>query len=152
MSSLPSLVEERQAFLTQLSGMPCTDTAVFATQHSADKVAHRNETGGLRHKRPCARRQQLPQPHPQSVSDYYRLNGSYPGGMGSMQQEFAQMDVGRQQMRYIDLMQERDLMKYGTNDGEQITLPPSVCNPDARCSPRWRTFFLIYNFIIKILA
>nr|CDP95043.1 BMA-SEC-24.2, isoform a [Brugia malayi] len=39
-----------------------------------------------------------------------------------------------QSTRYVDLMQERDLLKYGTDD-EEIALPPTVCNPDARCSP-----------------
>ncbi|VDM08411.1 unnamed protein product [Wuchereria bancrofti] len=39
-----------------------------------------------------------------------------------------------QSTRYVDLMQERDLLKYGTDD-EEIALPPTVCNPDARCNP-----------------
>ncbi|EFO26433.2 Sec23/Sec24 trunk domain-containing protein [Loa loa] len=70
----------------------------------------------------------------QLLNDHYQMNGNYPGGMGSLQQEFAKMNYGIKSIRYVDLMQERDLMKYGTED-EEIALPPTVCNPDARCNP-----------------
>ncbi|VDK87730.1 unnamed protein product [Litomosoides sigmodontis] len=74
------------------------------------------------------------QPQSQPLKDHYQMNGSYSSGMSSLQQEFARMNYEMQSTRYVDLMQERDLMKYGTDD-EKIALPPTVCNPDARCNP-----------------
>uniref|UniRef100_A0A1I8E8P3 Sec23/Sec24 trunk domain-containing protein n=1 Tax=Wuchereria bancrofti TaxID=6293 RepID=A0A1I8E8P3_WUCBA len=96
-------------------------------------VAYRDNTKneiGLHHSFPVLNK------HSQSQlsNDHYQMNGNYPGGMGNLQQEFARMNYGMQSTRYVDLMQERDLLKYGTDD-EEIALPPTVCNPDARCNP-----------------
>ncbi|VDN82098.1 unnamed protein product [Brugia pahangi] len=96
-------------------------------------VAYRNNTKneiGLHHSFGVLNK------HSQSQlsNDHYQMNGNYPGGMGNLQQEFARMNYGIRSTRYVDLMQERDLLKYGTDD-EEIALPPTVCNPDARCSP-----------------
>ncbi|VDO31004.1 unnamed protein product [Onchocerca flexuosa] len=96
-------------------------------------VAYRNNGRneiGLPHSFP------VPNKHSKSqqLNDHYQMNGNYPGGMGSLQQEFARMTHGMQSAKYVDLIQERDLIKYGTDD-EEIALPPTVCNPDARCSP-----------------
>uniref|UniRef100_A0A915PQB6 Uncharacterized protein n=1 Tax=Setaria digitata TaxID=48799 RepID=A0A915PQB6_9BILA len=115
-----------------------TDSVVTCTQHLppsftqpvmsiASRSNARNEIS-LHHSFPTLNK------YSQPLKGHYRMNGNYPGGMGSLQQEFAQMNYGMQPARCIDLMQERDLLKYGTDD-EEIALPPTVCNPDVRCNP-----------------
>ncbi|CAG9530556.1 unnamed protein product [Cercopithifilaria johnstoni] len=131
----------------QTSSFPCLpdqdtnpDSVVTGAQYlppaSAElltKVAYRSNARneiGLHHSFPILNKHS----QPQLLNDHYLMNGNYPGGVGSLQQEFARMNYGMQSTRYVDLMQERDLMKYGTDD-EEIALPPTVCNPDARCNP-----------------
>ncbi|VDK65559.1 unnamed protein product [Onchocerca ochengi] len=115
------------------SVVTCAQYLPPSSVYPLTSVAYRNNARseiGLSHNFPVPNKQSKSQP----LNDHYQMNGNYPGGIGSLQQEFARMTHGVQSARYIDLIQERDLMKYGTDD-EEIALPPTVCNPDARCSP-----------------
>lgn len=89
MSTLPSLpIPELHPSLTQPSTQYVHPTCL-GTQLSSSKLygnESRNEAS-LYYNYLNSNSHQLPQP----VNNVYRLNGNYPGGMGSMQQEFARM-------------------------------------------------------------
>ncbi|VBB27706.1 unnamed protein product [Acanthocheilonema viteae] len=115
------------------SVVTCAQYLPLASTEPLTSVAYRSNARNevdLHHNFPALSKHSQQQP----LNDNFQMNGNYPGGMGSLQQEFARMNYGMQSTKYIDLMQERDLMKYGTDD-EEIALPPTVCNPDARCNP-----------------
>ncbi|VDM96693.1 unnamed protein product [Thelazia callipaeda] len=64
---------------------------------------------------------------------HYQMNGNGPSGLCNLQHDFSRMNFAVQSTRFIDLVLERNLMKY-ENEDEKITLPPTVCNPGARCN------------------
>ncbi|MCP9265715.1 Protein transport protein Sec24B [Dirofilaria immitis] len=119
-SYLPDQDTNRDSVVTSAQYLPPAFTQpVISVAYRSNA---RNEIG-LHHSFPFSDKHSQSRP----LNDHHQMNGNYSGGMGSLQQEFARMTHGMQSTRYVDLIQERDLMKYGIDD-EEIALPPTQAN------------------------
>ncbi|VDK42061.1 unnamed protein product [Anisakis simplex] len=82
----------------------------------------------------------ISQHHSQTFSNQQHINGvSCPSAttpaFNDMSHQLGMLGSHQQQSsRYVDLLQERNVLKLDDED-IAIDLPPSVCNPEARCSP-----------------
>ncbi|KAK0398031.1 hypothetical protein QR680_002395 [Steinernema hermaphroditum] len=80
--------------------------------------------------------QQQYQPQQPTAQPYSGVQ-AYPQYSQNLSNSFAQMGIGGMYAsppRYIDLLQERNLLTVGTNENT-ITLPSTVANPTEHCSP-----------------
>uniref|UniRef100_A0A915CX28 Protein transport protein Sec24A n=1 Tax=Ditylenchus dipsaci TaxID=166011 RepID=A0A915CX28_9BILA len=70
----------------------------------------------------------------QQSSSYQYNNAQQPSFGAPSMQPPSHMLHNSQQVRYMDLMQERNLLGFDLEDNE-ISLPVSVCNPEVHCAP-----------------